>query len=255
MKHNVYKWLLKKAGVITIPLLILIVINASLSVIGVNFSLVSKDAVDVATGQMPGSLSDVFIKLAVLLVIQVILLGLGMILDSVVVGRFEIRLRKDLFNKLLKKDWQKLSEYHSGELMNRLISDASIVSNGICQFLPKFISLCVTIILSAYYLFTIAPGFFVYVLPLGPLVLIFGRFYSIKIKKLHKKCQESDGRVRSFMQELLQNVIAVKSFCAEDGASEDSVNLQNVSYKLKLKRSFISAFAGIGVYIVFTVCY
>lgn len=255
MKQNVYKWLLKKSGIILIPLLIIILINAGLSVVGVRFTMIAKDAVDVATGQADGVLTSVFIKLGILIAFQIVLLGAGTVLDSIVRGKFEIKLRRDLFNSLLKKDWMSVSNYHSGELMNRINSDTYVIVSGICMFIPQFVSLLVTIILSAYYLFLLAPKFFVYILPLVPVVLVFGRLYSIKIKKLHKNCQTADGVVRSFMQEMLQNIIAVKSFSAEDSVTEDSYNKQKQSYRFKLRRGIISAFAGISIYLLFTVAY
>ena len=255
MSLNVFKWLLKKAGIITFPLLILIAVNAALSVIGVNFSLISKDAVDIAAGQAEGSLLSVFVRLGLLLLLQVVLIAGGSALDAVVKGRFEIKIKRELFTRLLKKDWLTLSGYHSGELLNRLNSDAGIVITGMCDIIPQFISFAITIVLSAYYLFVLAPGFALYILPLGPVVLIFGRFYSRKVKKLHKKCLESDGRTRSFMQEMLQNVIAVKSFSAEDAAARHSEQFQKINYKFKIKRSAVSIFASIGLYILFTFGY
>ena len=41
----------------------------------------------------------------------------------------------------------------------------------------------------------------------GALVAIGARLYSGKYKLLHKKCQEADGNTKSFMLEILQNIL------------------------------------------------
>ncbi len=256
MSRTVFKWLCKRASAIMPALILLIVINSALAAIGVRFTLISKEAVDIAANQADGLLSRTFIKLGILMVVQICLLSVGSVLDIVVRGRFEIRIKKELFGKLMKKNWLELSGgYHSGELLNRLTSDVGVVIGGVCEIIPQFVSLAVTISLSAYYLFMLAPVFALYILPLMPIVLILGRFYSRKIKRLHKKCQESEGNVRSFMQEMLQNIVAVKAFGAEDDVTDHSSLLQKVLYRYKVNKNTIAVFASIGLYIIFTFGY
>lgn len=255
MSFSVFKWLCRKASLISVFLGFEIAVNAVLSVIGVRFAMVSKELIDIVTDQSDGDLKSAFTTLAVYLAVQIILIIAGSLTDARIRGKLEIRLKKDLFCSLLKKDWTELSTYHSGELMNRLTSDVNIIVSGIADIIPTFVSLAVTIILSAYYLYMLAPSFALCIIPLGPIVLIFGRIYSRKIKALHKRCQEADGKTRSFMQELLQNVIAVKAFRAEDAVSDGAEKYQKAAYRFKLKRNAAATFAGVGLYIIFTAGY
>lgn len=255
MNLSVLKWLGKKTGKISAFLVVAILINAVLSIIGVRFALVSKELIDIVTKQSDGKISASFATIAVYLTIQILLIIFGNLLDIRIRGKLEIKIRRDLFCSLLKKDLKELSSFHSGELMNRLTSDVNVVVSGIADILPTFVSLTITILLSAYYLFILAPTFALWILPIGPIVLILGRLYSRKMKTLHKRCQEADGKTRSFMQELLQNVIAVKAFRAENAVSSDAQRYQLSTYKVKVKRNAVATFAGVGLYIVFTAGY
>lgn len=255
MSFSVFKWLCRKAGLISVFLCFEIAVNAVLSVIGVRFAMVSKELIDIVTNQSDGDLKAAFTTLAVYLAVQIILIIAGSLTDARIRGKLEIRLKRDLFCSLLKKDWTELSSYHSGELMNRLTSDVNIIVSGISDIIPTFVSLAVTIVMSAYYLYMLAPSFALCIIPLGPIVLVFGRIYSRRIKALHKRCQEADGKTRSFMQELLQNVIAVKAFRAEDAVSDDAEKYQTAAYRFKLNRNAAATFAGVGLYIIFTAGY
>ena len=110
MSLSVFKWLCNKARTISIPLIFTIINSALLSVVGVRFALVSRDAIDIATGQAKGTLSNAFLRIAILLIIQIVLIIIGGLLDVRVRGKLEIRIKRDLFCRLLKKDWQKLSQ-------------------------------------------------------------------------------------------------------------------------------------------------
>lgn len=42
------------------------------------------------------------------------------------------------------------------------------------------------------------------------------------MKNFHKKCQETDGKVRSFLQEIIASLLLVKSFDIEDEVLKDA---------------------------------
>ena len=108
MNLSVLKWLGKKTGKISVFLVVAILINAVLSIIGVRFALVSKELIDVVTKQSDGKLSASFVTIAVYLTIQILLIIFGNLLDIRIRGKLEIKIRRDLFCSLLKKDLKEL---------------------------------------------------------------------------------------------------------------------------------------------------
>ena len=93
------------------------------------------------------------------------------------------------------------------------------------------------------------------ILAIGPFVLIGARLYSRRYKALHKKCQEADGKTKSFMLEILQNLLVVKSFGNETPVMEKSSGLQNESYRLRIKRTKVSVVAHVGLFLIFNAGY
>ena len=51
-------------------------------------------------------------------------------------GRLDMEYRKYLLEQIMKKDYSKISSYHTGELQNRLFNDITIVTDGITTIVP-----------------------------------------------------------------------------------------------------------------------
>ena len=112
-----------------------------------------------------------------------------------------------------------------------------------------------TVIGSFIYLFRIDNTLALIILAVGPFVAVGARLYSRKYKILHKKCQEADGKTKSFMLEILQNLLVVKSFSNEERVIGKSEELQNRSYKLRVIRTKISTVAHVGMFLIFNAGY
>ena len=50
----------------------------------------------------------------------------------------EIALKRNVFRVLINKDYLSVAKFHSGELLNRINSDVSVIVNGIIDILPSF---------------------------------------------------------------------------------------------------------------------
>ena len=89
----------------------------------------------------------------------------------------------------------------------------------------------------------------------GPVVLVAAYIYKKKIKTLHLKCRESDGKVRSHLQETIQNFIVVKAFGKEKLMKDNSVELQYENFRLNVKRSTIGILSNILFFLAMTAGY
>lgn len=248
-------WIYKESKHVLGYILLLTILGMLLSVCGVSFALVSKNVLDVATRSINGNVIKSFTNLAVLIVIQLSLQILFSTVNVRVIGKLNISIRKRLFENLLIKNYSSISNYHSGELVNRLNSDVSFITNAVVEIIPNGISYITRIALSFTALFVLEPMFALIFLVLGPIILSVSHIYRKKMKKLYKKCQESDGKTRSFMQECLQNLLVVKSFGNEDIITKHSTNLQIENYRYTLKRNNISIIANILFYVAVTIGY
>lgn len=249
------KWIFKNARKFLPALAALTVVGALLSSFGVALALLSRDVIDVATGGLSGSLAQKGLVLALLIVLQLLMQVIYSLISINVSGRLKMLLRNRLFSLLLGKDWMSVSTYHSGDLLNRIDSDVSVVSAGITGILPDVVSLVTKVVLSFAALFALDVGMALVFAVLGPLIMLVSRLYGKKMKSFHKLCQESEGKVRSFIQEGLANLLVIKSFGSEGTIIGHSKKLQRESFRLNLRRNNISISANILFYITLTASY
>ena len=215
VKSGTAKWILKRLSSFIPYILLLVLFVVTISYINVQFSLVSKSLIDIATSQTEGNLGKEAVKLVILLLAQLLLQVLYIRIHVTVSGKLSMSVRTELFHKLMGKDFRAVSGIHSGEILNRLVSDVSLLAEKTTEIIPNVFALASTIIFSFVALYRLDRPFAVFCLCFGPVVLIAAYIYKKKIKTLHIKCRESDGRVRSHIQETIQNFIVVKAFAKE----------------------------------------
>lgn len=255
MKNKAWKWIIEN-GKRSFPVIALLTgLSIVMSLIQVRFATASKDVIDVATKTTEGVFSSVFFVLIALLLIRLVLQIIGNYLNVHASSKFEIALKRHIFNTLIGKDYLSVSKIHSGELLNRINSDVSVIVSGIISILPSAALFLTSIIGAFFVLYKIDATLAVIILCIGPVVAVGARIYSSKYKVMHKKCQEYDGKTKSFMLEILQNLLVVKSFGSEKIVLDKSEDLQQKSYKLRIKRVTVSLIANIGVFLIFNAGY
>ena len=251
MNKKVFKWIIKNGKESFIFITLLTFASVMLSLITLQFSMESKNMIDIATGVTDGAFVDCLMRIVALLLFMLIIQISINFVNVHANSRFEISLKNNIFKKLLEKDYLSVSAYHSGELLNRINSDVNIIVTGIMTIIPKAALFFTSVIGAFIYLYRIDSFLALVILAVGPFVLIGARLYSKAFKRLHKECQTADGKTKSFMLEMLQNLLVVKSFDNEDLMVEKSSKLQKVSYKLRIIRTRVSVLAHIGMFLVF----
>ena len=226
-----------------------------LSLLSLKFVSVSREVINIAIGQAEGVLIISCITLVILLLIKLIMQIAVSYINVHASSKIEIHLKRTIFKNLIGKDYMLLSAYHSGELLNRINSDVSEIVSGIVSIIPSAALFLTSIIGGFVYLYSIDSLLALLILAVGPLVFIGAQLYSKRYKAMHKDYQTANGKTQSFMLEILQNLLVVKSFNCEDEMLDRSETLQKVSYKLRVKRTTVSVFSTIAMFIVFNAGY
>ena len=254
-RQSAVKWLFKNTKPIFGSVILLTVLGIVISYISVAFAMAAGELLDVATGASSGSFYKCIINLVVLLVLEVALESFYNMYAIRVSSKSKNRLQKNLFASALKADYATLGEYHSGELINRLTSDISIINSNIIDIIPAFVMLITSVAFSFVAMMKLDVELSLICLALGPVVIVTAALYGRKMKKLHKKCQESDGKTRSFMQECIQNILVIKAFGNEKRTERHTELLQDINYRLNMKRGYISIAVNLLYYLGMTVAY
>lgn len=249
---NTLKWLYGSSKS-QLPLVVLLVImRCATTILGVSFALTSKLVIDAAVAQSIRDLKVSALKLLLIIAAQIAIKLVGQSLEVVTTAKLQMKLRGQLFSAILKRDYSAAVSYHSGDLMTRLSNDTSVVSSGTISLIPSVLAL-ITGLLYALYSLTRLDRSFAFVFLGGGIVLllVISSFRGV-MKKLHKRVQETEARIRSFLQEALESLIMVKVFGIEDTVSQNADNLQNENYKAQLKRRNLSILASSSLGLVFS---
>ena len=176
----------------------------------------------------------------VLILSQVIIQIVDKHLVFKVTARMTIDMKTDLYRKMLRKNYSQVTRFHTGEMLNRLNNDLGAITSAITGLIPTLTYTISKLIGIFIVLLSIDPWFTVMFMAVGIFVFTVSFFFKKKMKSYHKQIMETDGKIRSFMQETLSSLLVVKIFSAEDKVVDVAGELQEVNYKRKAKRNIIS---------------
>lgn len=267
-KSSTVSWLFSKTRRSLIGVVLLALVNAVLALSFIWLALLSETLIDTAATLMKTySYTDVWeciqlpqvyipaLQVMAVIVLQILLNITAASLRVRTAGKLEMRLRASLFSSLLKKEYGAFHRYHSGEMLNRLTADVNHMVNGVTGLIPAAVSMLTKLVGGLIVLARISPWFTVAMVGLGLLLMIGSRFYGKPLKRLHKECQETDGKTRSFMQETLGNLLSVKAFSNERSMEDRLEERQRDNFLLRIKRMRVSNVGNTVIYLVLTGAY
>ena len=236
-------------------ILLLAVVAAGISGGYILLALISRKILDIATNMGQGSIQVCCVLLLGVIALQAILNIINANLRIRVMTKLEMNFRQHMFTLLLKKRYAVVKQIHSGEILNRLTSDIDIIVSGMIDIIPQFISILTKLAGGLTVLFIVDYKFTFAILAVGLLVVFCSRWYSRRYRTLHKEVQQTNGKVRSFLQECVENIVVIKSFVNEEPIKKQLNQYQQENYWVRKKRTAISNVANTAVYVLFTTGY
>lgn len=249
------KWIFNKTKSQGINFVLLNVINVVYSILSIYLILVSKNVIDAAVSESILNLKKYILQLVVVSLVEIALKAILASIDAVTRAKLEINFKQNILNTILKRNYEKISKFHSGELMTRIVSDVGIIIDTMVLLIPNLLSMLTKLICAVILLFQISKEFVAVLLIGGILLFIIVNLFKPYLKSIHKQVQEAGANVRLFFKEVFENLIVIKIFQAENAIENKSMQLQNVRYDIQMKRRSLSIASGTGFNTVFQVVY
>lgn len=249
------KWIFKKTKTQNLNFILLNIINIIYSVLSIYLILVSKHVIDAAVAQSMLELKKYIIQLILISIIEIALKAILASIDAVTRAKLEINFKQNILNTILKRNYEKISKFHSGELMTRIISDVNIIIETLVSLIPDMLSMVTRLICAIFLLFQISREFVAILLIGGSLLFIIVNLFKPYLKNIHKKVQEASANVRLFFKEVFENLLVIKIFQAEEVISQKAMKTQKERYRIQMKRRSLSIASGMGFNIIFQVGY
>ena len=218
-------------------LIVLQIIAALLTVV---FALLLKQIVDTATNEN----HIMFIQFSVLLVCCLVFQVLARLLirhyEEKNKSLLENHLKAHLFQNIMETDYASIQAYHTGDLANRLSGDITVISEGVTTIIPTAVSMLTKIISALSVLVFIDYRLVLLLIVGGVFLLLFSTMFRKKLKKLHKDMQESESLVRSFLQEMISNLMVIRAFSCEAKVYDEADTYMTIQNTKRMKKAVFS---------------
>lgn len=249
-------WIAKHSKPQLVNIILIAVVYAILAYIGVLTAQLARGIVDSAAyDHDAGKVVFFSVLLISVTLFQVLLNIVSRIVSFNASAKLEISIKSHLFETILKKDYSKITKFHTGELMNRLTSDIQVILGAILSILPNLTYFIVKLVGIFIVLFAIDWRFALVFVIGGAVILFIMLLFKGTLKNLHKKAQETDGKVRSFMQESLSSLLVIRVFNKYKRISNEAEKLQWDNFRIKRKRNYISIASTMGFSVIFVCAY
>ena len=252
MEKSTMRWIYEYSRSNLIWVLLLAVLSGGIAGSFIMLALMSRRFLDIITGAEQGNLNVQILFILGLILFQAVLNIICSYVRMRVTAKLEIQIRTGIFSTILRKKYHKIVYMHSGEILNRMTSDIDIVVGAVVGMIPQAISMFTKIGAGLIVLFVMDSGFTAVVLGIGVLVCICSRIYSRHFKYLHKEVQRTNGKVRSYIQECVENLMVIKSFTNEEAVCDKLKEFQSENYHIRVKRNTVSNLANTLLYVMFT---
>ena len=167
----------------------------------------------------------------------------------------ENKLKKNLFETILNRDYQEVKKIHDEEWIHRLTSDTAVVASSILSILPSLCRMVIQLVLALAAITYLFWQFGLMLIPFILLAILLTFFMRKQLKEYHRLTQEKDGKVKVFYFESLQGLSIVHSFVREEVFSKkNDGNLQEYK-KARVKRDTFGVACSISFLVVYYTFY
>ena len=245
-QKNTLQWLSAVTGRAKGLVGLLVVVQTVLSVSSIAFAFVLRRIINMAVDGVQGGFWASLALLVGILLGQIVLSAASRFLSEYTSAAVENRFKHRLFSALLTGNYASVTSVHSGEWMNRLTSDTTIIAGGVTQIVPGLIGMLVRLFGALAAILWLEPRFFWVLVPGGAAMLALTYGFRKILKRLHKNIQEADGALRVFLQERLESLLIVRTFAKEQQTAAQADNLMEQHKAARMKRSNFSNLCNIG---------
>ncbi|MBQ3478298.1 MAG: ABC transporter ATP-binding protein [Clostridia bacterium] len=243
---NALRWLWRVTGRKKGYVLALTLIQGVSGALGVLYALLLRNIVDSAVGHEVSAFWHNVALIVALVVLQISLSAVIRWLQELAKADIENRFKQRLMDNILRKEYSAVSATHTAEWLNRLTSDTTVVAGGIVEILPGLVGTVVRLVSAVVMVIALDRMFAVILVPGGIALCALTYAFRKVLKRLHKNIQESDGRLRIFLQERIGSLMMIKSFVAEAQTSRDAAQAMADHKAARMRRNRFSNVANIG---------
>lgn len=125
-------------------------------------------------------------------------------------------IQSKVFSKLIDAKWSDLSEYKTGDLLNRFNSDVQTIASNAVNWIPGIIVNVYTFVITFVILWQMDIVMALISVIAAPVLIAVSRYFMKKLKEQRKKVTELNSDMMSFESDTFANYDMIKSFGVND---------------------------------------
>lgn len=198
-------------------------INATSGIIrvGLDFAFIwsTKQVIDVATGVTrtggllphPTTLWNAGALLISIMILQMALGYIGRWIAALLGVNAQNRMQRRIFEHLLRSEWHGKEQRHSGDVLNRLVSDSQTVVQVVTDTMPQMLAVLVRLACAFLFLYSMDAMLAVGVTVILPVFILLSRLYIRRMREITREVRRTDSRIQSILQESIQHRLVLKT--------------------------------------------
>ena len=222
-------------------IVLICIINVTLVLCSLGMTLVTKGLIDAAVSSNAHALKQYGIYLLLLTLAEVGLSFTLSLLRTKASAKLQRSIQGTVVREILTKQYASLRGYHSGELVNRVFSDANVIRNGVLSILPGIVSMMVSFIGAATILIALDWRFVLLLAVAGVIGTIILVFFRRPMKERHKRMHQAEDKLHSSIQETLENIRLIKASISEKRVFRQIDSRQATMEKEQIRQGKFSA--------------
>lgn len=181
------------------------------------FIWATKLAIDIATGHAatslphPTTLFGAGVLLVGIMTLQMALGYLGRWIAALLGVEAQNRMQRHIFDHLLRSEWHGREKRHSGDVLNRLVSDSQTVVTVVTDTVPQALAVLVRLVCAFFFLFSMDATLAISVTVILPVFILLSRLYIRRMRAITREVRQTDSRIQSTLQESVQHRLILKT--------------------------------------------
>lgn len=204
----------------------------------------TKMLVDLATQGEAGSLRIYVVILVIALLLRTAFSVALSRMATRVSTDFRNTLRRRIFNHVMTSRWSGKHPLHTGDVMNRLGEDVSMVSTQLLTELPVAIITFVEFVFALYFLWMLDNRLVWALVFIMPVALLLSKSYVRRMRCLTAGIRSTGSDIQSHLQEHLQHRVLLRTLEQTNRASSSLKLLQQHLRQLIMRQNDYSLFSG-----------
>ena len=204
-------------------------------------TVVTKNLIDAAVGAQADGLWKFGIALLALVLAEIAIGYISSLVRVHASAKLQHSLQGTLLRDILTKKYASLKSYHSGELVNRVFSDAGVIRGGVLGILPGILSMMVSFIGAAAILIALDWRFVLLLAVAGVIGIIIVLLFRNPMKERHKRMQKAEDKLHAVIQETLGNIRLIKASLSEGRVMRQIESRQETMEREQIRNGKFSA--------------